>query len=529
MKKKETILESKGDGSKSMKQQIQNMGRKIFTPKTFCIFMIIAFLFFIIPLLYVGRYVHAVSDDYWFAFHVHCSWLNTHNLIDVFLTAVKKSAEFYVNWQGTYSSIFFMALSPFAFGEQYAHVTPYIMIGMTCISTMILVHAMLRRWLRLNPYTCTSAMMAVCTMQCAFMYTPASGLYWWNSAVHYVFMQGFWSLMTGFALLSFERMYHNRGRRVWRGMEMAVCTGAAFMAAGGNFSTALLTAETLALLGVFAIVLWRVQKKKCYLWFLIPFLTGEAGFLINILAPGNAVRQSHFQKGSVLGAIGNSFSYSFTQMLSWVNLWVIVILILLLPVLLKAAADSKFSFRYPLLATGLGYCLYASMFTPGFYAFGAEPLSRNQNICKMFLLLYLVLLETYWCGWLVHRMKSVKAILPVYGKNIMKWTAVLSLTLLIGIAGFLKLDTVARQANFVNYGAWLISTDGRGERYWNEYLSRLALYKSDDSIVYVHPYSDHPYPIWINSDTETAGDQSGKLNSLVSGWYGKDAIYEILP
>lgn len=215
-----------------MRKRVLNIGKNLLSQKTFCLLTIMGFLFFIIPLLYVGRYNHAASDDYWFAFHVHCSWVNTHNLVEVFKTAVSESAQFYVNWQGTYGSIFFMALSPFAFGEQYAHAVPYIMIGMTCISTM----------------------------QCAFMYTPASGLFWWNAAAHYVFMQGFWNLMTGFALLSFERMYRNRDRRIWWSLETAVCTGAAFMAAGGNFSTALLTAETLALLGIY--------RKKFFLLFL---------------------------------------------------------------------------------------------------------------------------------------------------------------------------------------------------------------------------------------------------------------------
>lgn len=509
-----------------MKKRINDIGKVFLTQKVFCILTIVAFLFFIVPLLYVGRYNHAASDDYWFAFNTYRSWMNTHNPVEAFKTAVLESARFYRNWQGTYGSVFFMALSPFAFGEQYAHAVPYIMVGMTCISTMILMYAVLKRWLELNRYACVSAMMAACIMQCAFMYTPASGLYWWNAAAHYVFMQGFWNLMLGFALLSFERMYHDRGRRIW-GVEVAVCATAAFMAAGGNFSTALLTAEMLALLEILAVILWRTQKKKRYLWFTIPFLVGEAGFLVNVMAPGNAVRQSNFVKGGVLQSIGNSFAYSFSQMRLWVNIWVIVILVLLLPVLLNAAANSRYSFRYPLLATGMGYCLYASMFTPGFYALGAEPLSRNQNICKMFLLLLLVLLEAYWCGWLTHRIKAANAIVPAHGKNVLIWTAVLSLALLTGIICFNKLDTVAKQANFVNYGAWLLSTDGRGQRYWDEYLQRLALYKNDDKVVYVNRYSDHPYPLWVNGDTEESTNESGEISSLVAYWYAKDAIYEI--
>jgi len=509
-----------------MKEKLLNLEKKLLTQKTFCFFAIMVFLLFIIPMLYVGRYNHAASDDYWYAFHAHCTWLNTHNLIEVFKTAVRKSAEFYANWQGTYTSIFFMAISPFAFGEQYAHAVPYFMVGMTCISTMLLMYAVLKRWQGLNGFTCVSAAMAACVMQCAFMYTPASGLYWWNGAVHYVFMQGFWNLMLGFALLGLERIYRGRRLGVIFGCEIAACTGAAFMAAGSNFATALLTAETLALLGIAAVVLGLVQKKKCCLWYIIPVAVGEVGFLFNVTAPGNAVRQSHFENGSILGSIGNSFSYSFSQMISWISIWVIVILILLLPVLLKAAADSEFSFRYPLLVTGMVYCFYASMFTPGFYATGAAPVPRNQNICKMFLLLFLVLIEAYWCGWLVHRVKAARAIVPAHGKNVLIWTMVSVLALATGIICFNQLDIVAKQANFVNYGAWLLSTDGRGQQYWNEYLQRLQEYRSEDEIVYVQPYSDHPYPLWIDGDTEVAGE-SGEISSLVSLWYGKTAIYEI--
>ena len=493
--------------------------------RIFCLFTVAAFLFFIVPLLYVGRYNHAVSDDYWFAVHVHWAWMNTHNLLEALAAAARESAWFYQNWQGTYSSVFFMALSPFAFGEQYACAVPYFMVGMTCISTILLLHAALKRWLGLNTYAFVSAAMAACIMQCAFMYTPASGLYWWNAAAHYVFMQGFWNFMTAFALLGFERMYCGRSRGIL-GWEIAACTVAAFLAAGANFSTALLTAETLALFMIFAALLCCRQNKKCYLWFIVPFLAGEAGFLVNVLAPGNAVRQSNFQKGGIIASIGNSFSYSFSQMILWINIWVIVILVLLLPVLLKAAANSKFSFRYPLPVTAMIYCFYASMFTPGFYALGTEPLSRNQNICKMFLLMFLVLLEAYWCGWLTHRVKAVKVIVPVHGKNVLIWTAVLSLALLTGIVCFNKLDIIAKQANFVNFGAWLTSTNGTGQVYRNEYLQRLQLYKNNEKVVYVQPYKARPYPLWVNSDTEEAGE-SGKISSSVSFWYGKDAIYEI--
>lgn len=510
-----------------MKIWFEKLEKRFLSRKTFCALTILAFLFFIGPLLYIGRYNHGVADDYWFAFHVHCTWLNTHSLIEVIKTAFSEVAAFYESWQGTYSSIFFFSVSPMAFGEQYAHAVPYLMIGMTCISTYVFLSAVLKSWMGLDGCTCVSAVMAACIMQCAFMYTPASGLYWYNGAVHYVFMQGFLNLTAGSALVCFAGIYHGRGRGIWRGLELAVCTGAAFVAAGANFSTALLTAEILVLLEILAVILWKIQKQKAYLWFGLPFLIGEAGFLVNVTAPGNAVRQASFQKGSVIGTIGKCFTYSFSQMVSWVNIYVVVILVLLLPIFLKAVKGSGFSFRYPLLVTGMAYCLYASMFAPGFYALGQEPLSRNQNICKMFLLLGLVLLEVYWCGWLVQRVKPARAAVPGYGKNVFAWTVVLLCALMTGIISFIRLDEVSKKAIFVNYGAYRLIADGEGNQYWHEYLRRLQLYKNEDKVVYVQPYSSHPYPLWINSDTEMSYDDSGMLNGLVAHWYMKDAIYEI--
>lgn len=169
--------------------------------------MVLWAILFIAPLLYIGRYNHGLGDDLRFPFHVHCAWLNTHNLWEVLKTAFSTVARNYENWQGTYSSIFFFAISPMAFGEQYVHVVPYMMIGMTCVSTAVLVHAILKRWMGMDSYTCVSVTMAATIMQCAFMYTPASGLYYYNAAVHYVFMQGFFNLTVGLALLCFERIY----------------------------------------------------------------------------------------------------------------------------------------------------------------------------------------------------------------------------------------------------------------------------------------------------------------------------------
>lgn len=513
-----------------MREKLKKLEREFLTRKAFCCLTILGFLFFIVPLLYIGRYNHGLGDDLRFPFHVHCTWLNTHNLLEVVKTAFSTVASNYMKWQGTYSSIFFFAISPMAFGEQYVHVVPYIMIGMILISTAVLVHAVLRRLFGMDGYTCVSVTLTAVVMQCVFMYTPASGLYYYNAAVHYVFMQGFFNLTVGLALLCFERIYCSRGKkRAWI-VELVLCTGAAFLAAGANFSTALLTAEILFLLEAVAVLLWRTQKKKAFLWFTVPFLVGMAGFLANILAPGNAVRQANYIQKGVMWTLGECFTYSFSQMISWVDIYVIVILILLLPVLLKASDRVVcFSFRYPLAVVGGLYCLYASMFAPGFYALGYWPLSRNQNICKMFLMLGLLLSEAYLCGWFTHRFSAVKRLVPQHGKNVLAWTGGILAAFLLGFVCFLRLDEVAKKDVFVNYGAFRMVVEGEGIQYWHEYLQRLSIYRENiysQETVYVPPYIMRPYPLWVTEITEVPEDGSGKLDGHVALWYGLKAIYE---
>lgn len=513
-----------------MKKRLEKLEREFLTRKAFCCLTVLWAILFIAPLLYIGRYNHGLGDDMRFPFHVHCAWLNTHNLLEVFKTACSTVAEHYESWQGTYSSIFFFAISPVAFGEQYAHAVPWLMIGMILFSTAALVVVILKRLFGMDGYACVSVTMAGVVAQCVFMYTPASGLYYYNAAVHYVFMQGFFNLAVSFALLYFERLYRGRGRKAGRIGSLVLCTGAVFMAAGGNFSTALLTAEVLFMLEAAAILFWRRRKRKGYLWFTVPFIVGMAGFLANIFAPGNAVRQANYVQKGVWWTIGECFTYSFSQMLSWVNIYVIVILILLLPILLKAADRATvFSYRYPLAVTALMYCLYASMFAPGFYALGYWPLSRNQNICKMFLLIGLLLCEAYWCGWAMHRFRGVKRFAPAHGRNVLLWTGILLTAFLVGFVCFLRLDEVAKKANFVNYGAFRMTVEGEGIQYWHEYLRRLSVYRENmwsHDTVYVEPYNMRPYPLWVTETTEIPENDEGRIDGHVALWYGLEAIYE---
>ncbi len=501
--------------------------KELFTRRALCGLIVQMFLLLLIPLLYLGKYNHAAADCYWFGSRAHWAWLNTHNIFEVISAAFDVVAQFYTDWQGTFTSIFFFSITPVVFGEQYIIIVPYMMIGMTCISTFFLFYVLLRKLLRFDGYSYIAISTITSLMQFEFMYTPASGLYWYNGAVHYVFMQGFVNFTVGFVLLLFSAITQKQKKATIIYTIFACLTG--FMASGANFSTALLNAEFAVLLLIVGIVLWKKNKNKKYFLYLFPFLISIGGFLVNVCAPGNAVRQTHFTKGGVLETILHCFRYSTTQAGEWLTIFVIIFLLVLLPFILKATSEINFSFPYPLVVVVGLYCLYASMFAPGFYAFGGEPpISRNQNICKMFLFIAIVLCEIYVVGWLNNRFRFTAHLVPRHGKNVWSWAILTCILAVVFVNSFQKLDVVEKKATFVSYGAYDAIDTGLAALYHHEYLVRLNEYKNNpDKVVYVKPYSVELYPLWVNSDTEKSTSESGELSNLLALWYLKDAIIEV--
>jgi hypothetical protein len=232
------------------------------------------------------------------------------------------------------------------------------------------------------------------------------------------------------------------------------------------------------------------------------------------LAPGNSIRQTSFQGMGITQSILVSFSCSIKQAASWIDVFVLFCMVLLLPVFLRMLSKITFKFRFPLVVLVGSYCLYASMFAPGFYALGAEPLARNQNICKMFLLILLIANEIYCVGWLLQKTEKMKQWIPTHGKNVALWVGTLCVAAAISVAVFLNLNEQSRKDHIVTYGAWELIYTGIGELYRLEYLTNLnAIVNSSENIVYIEPYTVFAYPLWVN------GEAPG------SSWYGKQGIF----
>ena len=73
---------------------------------------IVIYVLTILPILFLGIYDYPCADDYSYASATRQVWLQSHSVWQVLKEAAATSASRYQTWQGTFTSIFFMALQP---------------------------------------------------------------------------------------------------------------------------------------------------------------------------------------------------------------------------------------------------------------------------------------------------------------------------------------------------------------------------------------------------------------------------------
>ena len=119
--------------------------------KAVALLVVAAVALMLVPMLVVARYNVPCADDYHYGASTYHTWQATHSLAAVLRAAGEKVAERYVNWQGTYSAIFLMALQPAVFGNGFYALVPFLTLGMLAAGTCFFCLSLLapaagRRW-----------------------------------------------------------------------------------------------------------------------------------------------------------------------------------------------------------------------------------------------------------------------------------------------------------------------------------------------------------------------------------------------
>lgn len=416
---------------------------------------------------------------------------------------------------------FLMALSPAVFeGSIYYGITTVVMLTMTIASVTILFYSLITKvlkapcWLALYTSFITSFWMI------ESIHSPVNGLFWFNGSVHYVFMHGSMLFVIGNMLLYYVACRDGQ-RKTLKALWIIFASFFAYLCGGANYSTALLTGCITTLL-VIAII--YLTKKATII---IPYVFFGTSFVINVLAPGNKVRGDNFNGLGPVRAIVESYKLAFVDELKWLDLQAVLIVLLLLPVLYMVAEriSEKIRWWMPVLSILLAVSLHAAMNIPLFFAMGGGGLDRQENICKFWFQLTLVInvLLIICClrPYIDRFASTIKKSLDENGvKRILVITGIYYLIIFMAIAGQIKLSD-RRLHQYSSLAAYVSVRSGEAADFYATYEERLSVVEGNTGDIVVSEYRVNPYLLYFDDITEEPADWR---NAAWARWYGVNSV-----
>ena len=106
---------------------------------------LLGFLASMVPVWALSFYTVPGCDDYTYGVKTHGAWKAAGTLTAVLQAALETTAEYWQEWQGTYSSIFLMTLSPGILDEKWYFLTVFLMTGMLGFGLWALLHVVLKK------------------------------------------------------------------------------------------------------------------------------------------------------------------------------------------------------------------------------------------------------------------------------------------------------------------------------------------------------------------------------------------------
>ena len=172
----------------------------------------------LIPLFRLTVYAVPYYDDYNFGRFARAAMEQEQSKWAAISGALDCSRTQWYAWQGTYSSIFFMALMPAIWGEQYYFLGPVFILLLLLAGTMTFTHVILRKVLGMEKWTGLAAQAVITVAVFMFIYSAQSGFYWYNGGIHYVGMHGFGLLFLSVncyraAIYGLGTAFHDHGRK----------------------------------------------------------------------------------------------------------------------------------------------------------------------------------------------------------------------------------------------------------------------------------------------------------------------------
>lgn len=487
--------------------------------KSVFLVLLVGMAVLLLPMLAIARYNVPSADDYSYGVYTHLAWERSHSLIEVIKGSVRRVNESYWNWQGTYTAVFVFSLQPAIFGEAWYPLTTYIMLISLLGGIAYLVTTVFRQILKAAWYQTGIVILVISAVCTQLSPSPVESFYWFNGSAYYTFFFGI-SLVLYAKILTYIRLSDAALSPVKKTLRLLSLTILSAIVAGTNFVTVLAT----AVLYTCAVVFVLIRRKRSGLGIIVPFCVFMAGFFVNIMAPGNSVRQALFpNRPSALYSIYLSFCDAVRFAHSWLTPALVFPVILLIPLLYKITSGTGCSYSNPFWVLSGSFCLFASMFFPPKYAMGATASGRLLNIVYYAFVILLIFDLSYvlgWCGRVAekHGLRGKAGSQESKGEQPAYSAAFLSAVLALFLLG-----SVFTGAQYTSRIALRDLLQGTASSYYDTAMERAELLKDDSQQDVVLPrYSVKPLLLYYYDDVTT--DPAEWQNVDISNYYQKNSV-----
>jgi hypothetical protein len=417
-------------------------------------------------------------------------------------------------WQGTYSSIFMMALMPGGINTDLYWIGPVLVITAITLGCLALVYTLCRCLLGARRSDAWIASVFVTLAIVEMIHTAQQGFFWYNAAVHYTFMHGMLFLLVAVMI----RLVY--AEKIWaKGILFLCCLFFSFVCAGANFVT--------CLQGLLLVLGWgvisTVRKKQYAIPFAVIVLFYGYWLRYSLTAPGNAVRAAAFNGCSA----GESILLSFRTGLE--NLWklsgwgMLIMAFAIAPVLISMVKKTEYTFRFPLPVTVLSFCFYCTGWVSSFYGMGSAGVDRTWIPIKFDLQILFFVNEAYYLGYFLHRRElfakwpeKVKNGIRTVSQHFVPYYVLLMVLVLVALK-----VAPDRIGSCSSYGAYYYVHSGEAAAFHQEFLNRVdTIHAAGDDVV-LEPYGHMPVFL-IDNDISTDPDRDE--NRMMAAFYGKHSI-----
>ena len=464
-----------------------------------------ALLLSLVFLLRIAFYAVPWYDDYSYTQETKY-YLETYGKgpISAVKGAISTTKGMWWAWQGTFSSIFLMALCPLAFGESLYWIGPVFLILILTVSEIAFGHTLARRVFSMDRDSSWCMGLSMAILSVWRLYSANSGFYWYNAGVHYVAMHSFMLLFAVVLICLCDKK-----SAADTTLKIIISMILALMCSGANSVTALQ-----GLLAVIPIALFAffVKKRKPFV-FIPATVMYIIGFYYSVTAYGNTRRAAFFTgtSNSAIMAIIKSFGKALGFLWEFTGVFTIVFIVLLAPIIWKGLNKVTYKFRLPGILVVLAFSFYATSFTPTLYAIGDSDIGRVLNAAKLTYQIMLVLSEIYVIGWIKAKVSDTSREIGYV------WLYAAGLLVLAALFAVSPMERIG----YTPYGAYYYVHTGEAEAYHNGYLDMVREIKSQGADVKVVRNVFKPAYLYAG---ELSEDPAYEPNAFMARWYGKNSI-----